>query len=204
MNISNLNFGLISEERDIVPNFKSKMAESIKHLAKRMCILGLVHGIYTFLGALLFIYIEECNAVKTHGQEYNRFKSYLSEHKQLNSSEAEMILNISTGFFDPDLKHDCAITKKTLVKWWDFTMISCATIGEYLLKIAYSPWGTSVWYWGRYSALNIIGEDVQYCRRCSLYIRGCSVMCMMFSTDLLFVSAVLIMIHSSNVIPPQY
>eukprot|EP00794_Sanderia_malayensis_P013844 gene13844-15290_t len=107
------------------------MAETVSSLFRKLCTLVAMHFVYTLLGALLFIYIEECvpgkKAASNNSTELVKFEAYLNSIGTLDGRERSRILNITAAYFER--KRVCGVNMENLVKWWDFTVITVATIG---------------------------------------------------------------------------
>ncbi len=110
---------------------ETKPKNSIKRL---LCFILLFHSV-TFLGALLFIYIEECHPNNTDEFEYrSRYKGYLERSANVNKTEIPYILNITDDFFATTSRKRCVFDKYEIYKWWDFTIVSLYTIGEFIIN----------------------------------------------------------------------
>eukprot|EP00794_Sanderia_malayensis_P013843 gene13843-15289_t len=100
---------------------------------KKLVVWICVHITYTFLGALLFVYLEECAASQTHTPtgKFREFMNYLGSRKSLDDNEVKRILNETRGFFVKAVtaRKSCEFTHEAIAKWWAFTTVTCYTIG---------------------------------------------------------------------------
>ncbi len=83
----------------------------------------------TFLGALLFIYVEECLPAKKEGKTNLEFEQYLKRATN-NESDVSYILNITKDFFQEPEEERCVFSWEEISVWWDFTIVTLYTIGK--------------------------------------------------------------------------
>lgn len=100
---------------------------------KRLIAWIIVQMTYTLLGAFLFIYVEECKGKRTNDtSKYQSFSKYLNNKDGIDQGEKERILNLTKSFFVITEERICKINHDTIAKWWQFTTVTCYTIGMYL------------------------------------------------------------------------
>ena len=98
---------------------------------KRLLACIIVQMTYTLLGAFLFIYIEECKGKRTNDtSKYISFSKYVNSKKDIDQDEKERILNLTKSFFATTENRICKINHDTIAKWWQFTTVTCYTIGK--------------------------------------------------------------------------
>ena len=88
--------------------------------------------IYTFLGALLFILLEECygNDEITDGN-YKGIILYIERQDVLGREEKMKFKNVTKAYFQKALNpKGCEINHDNIAKWWSFTIVTCYTIGK--------------------------------------------------------------------------
>ena len=108
------------------------MAEAKSPLLRRFILLLIFFILYTLSGALLFIKVEECARSQQENPEHQKFLKHLNITKELNQTEREMMKNISHAVFNK--KTECSYKTETITKWWDFTIVSCVTVGKVPFK----------------------------------------------------------------------
>lgn len=97
-------------------------------LLQRFIVLTSIHIIYTFCGALIFMRIEECTVIRTDNKEYEKLLNHIKNSTDLNNTEKEIMVNMIKNISKP--KSDCFFGMKVIMKWWKFTVITCAAIGK--------------------------------------------------------------------------
>ena len=109
-----------------------KMMKTLLKNSTHLIVLTALNLVYTFAGAILFIELEEClPRGVTIGQEEVDFMKYLKGIENMTTEEHESIINVSTSFFRHASRRTCSFGEKMIVKWWEFTIVSSSTIGEY-------------------------------------------------------------------------
>ena len=110
------------------------MENSQKLKLKKLFLIFLLHNTFTFLGALLFIYLEECRPDQvpkpSKSKELKQFQAFIKNDMNLTCNEKYAILNKTIAIFMGERKLDCAINGFTLKKWWMFTIVTVYTIGK--------------------------------------------------------------------------
>ena len=87
---------------------------------------------YTFLGALLFVLLEECHGTdEIPDKNHNKFISYIEKRDDLGEDEKILFKNVSKEFYHSLYKtKQCVINHDVIAKWWSFTIVTCYTIGN--------------------------------------------------------------------------
>ena len=99
---------------------------------KKILIWIVVHISYTFLGSLLYIYLEECLGIAVEEtSKYKPFADFLANSSLVTDDERLRILNVTKAYFVKYKKRTCAIEHESIIKWWHFTTVTCYTIGKY-------------------------------------------------------------------------
>lgn len=91
--------------------------------------------IYTFLGALLFVFLEECQGKdEITNHDYKALISYIENEKYLIEEQRTKFKNITKKYFESSSKKlNCELDHDNIAKWWSFTTVTCYTIGKSLL-----------------------------------------------------------------------
>ena len=101
-------------------------------LYKKVIVWFLLQMIYTFLGGLLFLLLEECYGTdEIPNKNYKGLISYIESQTDLREDEKIKFINISRQYFQSMVKaRKCEMDHDLIAKWWSFTIITCYTIGE--------------------------------------------------------------------------
>ena len=91
-----------------------------------------IQMIYTFLGGLLFVLLEECYGIdETPSNNYKHLISYVESHADFGEEEKIKFKNISEQYLKTLLKErKCELNHDAVAKWWSFTIVTCYTIGK--------------------------------------------------------------------------
>ena len=101
---------------------------------KKLFVTFLFHNTFTFLGALLFIYLEECRPEQvpkpSKSKELQQFQMFINSDMNLTFNEKYIILNKTNALLMGERKLDCAINELNILRWWRFTVVTVYTIGK--------------------------------------------------------------------------
>ena len=101
---------------------------------KKLFVIFLLHNTFTFLGALLFIYLEECRPEQvpkpSKSKELQQFQIFIKYEMNLTFNEKYIILNKTNALLIGERNLDCDINELNLSKWWKFTIVTVYTIGK--------------------------------------------------------------------------
>eukprot|EP00112_Aurelia_sp_Birch-Aquarium-sp1_P007820 Seg1853.12 transcript_id=Seg1853.12/GoldUCD/mRNA.D3Y31 product="hypothetical protein" protein_id=Seg1853.12/GoldUCD/D3Y31 len=97
---------------------------------KKFIGLCIAFELYALAGAYLFLYVEECLPEKQTTMIDENFLDYLKGRADLNEEEKIKILNVTTSYqIDLD-EIKCSYQLPDVLRWWEFTIVTCATIGN--------------------------------------------------------------------------
>ena len=101
-------------------------------LYKKVIAWFLLQMLYTFLGGLLFLLLEECYGIdEMPNTNYEGLISYIENKMDFPEDEKIKFKNISKQYFQSLVKaRKCAMDHDLVAKWWSFTIITCYTIGK--------------------------------------------------------------------------
>ena len=86
---------------------------------------------YTFVGAILYILMEECYGTDViSSSTYRAMVDYAEKDTTMSQKEKGIYLNITTQYFGNMEKRECSFSHDNLAKWWKFTTVTCYTIGR--------------------------------------------------------------------------
>ena len=108
------------------------MASQIRKMLKKFIVLSISFQIYTLAGAYLFIYVEDCLPGKRTTVIDENFLHYLKERSDLNEDDKIKVLNVTTSYQMNMDETECSYQLPNVLKWWEFTIVTCATIGNSL------------------------------------------------------------------------
>ena len=113
------------------------MASQIRKLLKKFIVLSISFHVYTLAGAYLFIYVEDCLPGKRTTVIDENFLHYVKERSDLNEDDKIKVINVTTSYQMNMDERECSYQLPNVLKWWEFTIVTCATIGKILISISH-------------------------------------------------------------------
>lgn len=109
-----------------------------KELLKSLLWFQLIYNMYTVSWSYLFIYVEEClRENEGHSINKEKFINHIEKIKNISIEEKNRLVNISNQYFGRFDNPSCNYGIEKFLKWWEFAIMCCTTIGMHFIYVYY-------------------------------------------------------------------